>query len=112
MIIVTVALYVVDLLIAGLIMDTTDHVKKKMSTLLRLKYFKEAQTDLYFEIRCDHAKQRLYLTQFAYTRMILKRFDRHQCKPCVLSLKTSMHFTAEDKVPTLVPGRHTPRSLM
>lgn len=65
---VSIYLYVNELLIASLCMDTMDYVKAELSARFHMKDIKTARMILGFEIRRDRAKQLPYLTQSAYMK--------------------------------------------
>lgn len=97
---VIIALYVDELLNASPSMYTMDHENAELSTRFRMKDLEVAQLLLGLEIHRDRPKRLLCLTQSAYTKKVLERFDMRYSQPVDISKKTGVSLTAEEKVLT------------
>jgi hypothetical protein len=80
-IVLAVALYVDDLLIAGLNLDVVNEFKRAISAAFKVKDMGELRWMLGMEVIRDRAKQTLMIRQTSYIDQVLARFGMSDCRP-------------------------------
>ena len=110
-VIMIIALYVDDLLLAGSDLEAILWMKNELNTRFEMKGLGEAKTCIGLEIDCFRSKNILTVTQSKYAQAVLKRFKMSTSNPCATPMDQSHHVAkqssetdAEDK-PCSTPYR-------
>lgn len=97
----TIALYVDDLLIACSDAGSLEKVKESLSSAFKMKDLNEAQQCLGFEIY--RTRDSLHLSQQRYISSVLERFSMSDAKKVHTLMDANQYFTLEDTTSANVP---------
>lgn len=94
-VIMIIALYVDDLLLAGSDLEAILWMKNELNKRFDMKDLGEAKTCIGLEIDRIRSKHVLTVTQSKYAQAVLKRFKMSACNPCVTPMEQSRHVTMQ-----------------
>lgn len=111
-VIVIIALYVDDLLIACSKMSKLNEIKAELSKRFRMKDLNEARKCLGFEISRDTETGKMFLSQSKYAQKVISRFGMESAKGCLTPMEVGLNLEQESESAVDAPYREAIGSLM